>query len=174
MPTNDGVFGEGLLGLTAATIARLAVVELYDEYNHLLDTADFDAWLQLFTEDCDYRVVARENLDQGLPLATMRCESRAMLADRISAIRSTQFFVPRLIRRFISGLRVVQEEAGVDGIAMRASFLVVESTNDEPSRILLAGEHRDVLVAVDGRLRFARKLCVYDSPLVPTSLIHPV
>jgi 3-phenylpropionate/cinnamic acid dioxygenase small subunit len=169
MPTVDE-----LLGLTAATLVRLAVVELYDEYNHLLDSADFDAWLDLFIEDCDYRVVARENLDQGLPLATMRCESRAMLADRIAAIRSTQFFVPRLTRRFISGLRVVPGELGVEGIAMRASFLVVESTNDEPSRILLAGEHRDLLVTDDGRLRFARKLCVYDSPLVPTSLIHPV
>jgi hypothetical protein len=97
-----------------------------------------------------------------------------MLADRIAAIRSTQFFVPRLTRRFISGLRVVPGELGVEGIAMRASFLVVESTNDAPSRILLAGEHRDLLVTDDGRLRFARKLCVYDSPLVPTSLIHPV
>ena len=174
MPTTDDAFGDGMLGVTAAAIARLAVVELYDEYNHLLDSADFDAWLELFTEDCDYRVVARENVDQGLPLATMRCESRAMLADRIAAIRSTQFFVPRLLRRFISGLRVVPDEPGVDGIAMRASFLVIESTNDEPSRILLAGEHRDVLVIGDGRLRFARKLCVYDSPLVPTSLIYPV
>ena len=174
MHASDGVFGEGLLGLTAAAIARLAVVELYDEYNHLLDSADFDAWLQLFTEDCDYRVVARENVDQGLPLATIRCESRAMLADRIAAIRSTQFHRPRLIRRFVSGLRVVPDEPGVDGIAMRASFLMVESTNDEPTRILLAGEHRDIVVAVDGRLCFARKVCVYDSPLVPTSLIHPV
>jgi 3-phenylpropionate/cinnamic acid dioxygenase small subunit len=174
MRTTDDVFGDGLLGLTSAAIARLAVVELYDEYNHLLDNADFDAWLQLFTEDCDYRVVARENLDQGLPLATMRCESRAMLADRISAIRSTQFFLPRIIRRFISGLRVVPDEPDVEGIAMRASFLMVESTTDAPTRILLAGEHRDVLVVVDGRLRFSRKLCVYDSPLVPTSLIHPV
>ena len=174
MPASDGVFGEGMLGLTAAAIARLAVVELYDEYNHLLDSAAFDAWLQLFTEDCDYRVVARENIDQGLPLATMRCESRAMLADRISAIRSTQFHRPRLIRRFVSGLRVVPDEPGVDGIPMRASFLVVESTNDEPTRILLAGEHRDIVVAVDGRLCFARKVCVYDSPLVPTSLIYPV
>lgn len=152
-------------GLLAVDRARLR--ELYDDYAWLLDEGDYDAWLDLFVDDCDYRVVARENYEQGLPLATIRCESRGMLADRIAAIRNTQFFAPRLIRHFTGPPRVTGEE-------VVASFLVIETVEQEPTRVHMAGQYRDVVVDDGDRLRFARKLAVYDSPLVPTSLIHPV
>lgn len=151
----------------AAAIDRARLRDLYDDYVWLLDQCDYDTWLDLFVDDCDYRVVARENYERGLPLATMRCESRAMLEDRIHAIRNTQFFAPRLMRRFTGPPRPVGDE-------VVASFLVVETVEDEPTRVHMAGQYRDVVVDTAGGLRFARKLAVYDSPLVPTSLILPV
>lgn len=155
---------------------RRDVAELYEDYVHLLDSGRYDAWLELFADDADYQVVARENVEQELPLATMRCESRAMLADRIAAIHDTQFYVPRVMRRFVSGLHVEAADGanGVRAAEARANFLVTESTQDEPSRVHLVGEYRDRIVEDGGRLRFSRKHCVYDSPLIPTSLIVPV
>jgi 3-phenylpropionate/cinnamic acid dioxygenase small subunit len=149
----------------AVDVGRLR--ELYDDYSWLLDEGQYEGWLDLFVDDCDYRVVARENFERGLPLATIRCESRAMLADRINAIRNTQFFAPRLVRRFTGPPRMVGEE-------VVASFLVIETVEQEPTQLHMAGQYRDLVVHDGDRLRFSRKLAIYDSPLVSTSLIYPV
>ena len=57
---------------------RFAVEELYAEYAAVLDERRFDEWPLLFTQDCLYQVVPRENEDRGLPLATLSFESRGM------------------------------------------------------------------------------------------------
>jgi hypothetical protein len=36
------------------------------------------------------------------------------------------------------------------------------------------GQYRDKLVVEDGRLKFREKLCIFDSLLVPNSLIYPL
>ena len=153
-------------------IERQQLRDLYDDYVAALDAADFDAWLDLFLEESEYRVIAAENYDRALPLATIRCDSRRMLADRIDAIRNTQTFAPRRIRRFVSGIRL---EGTNDGDAdVRASFLAVESLDDEPTRIHLAGRYVDTVASVGGALRFRKKIAVYDSAIIPVSLIYPV
>jgi 3-phenylpropionate/cinnamic acid dioxygenase small subunit len=156
----------------ASSIDRARLRDLYDDYIALLDACDFDAWLELFLDDSDYRIQSRENFERGLPLATVRCESRKMLADRIDAIRNTQTFAPRNLRRFVSGIRV--RRATDAGVEVGASFLVVESLEDEPTRAHMAGSYVDVVTSVDGALKFRSKLAVYDSPIVPISLIYPV
>ena len=153
-------------------IDRARLRDLYDDYVALLDEGDFDGWLALFVEDSEYRIVARENFDRGLPLATVRCDSRRMLADRIHAIRNTQTFAPRAIRHFVSGIRI--RGATEAGVEVGASFLVVESLDDEPARAHLAGRYADVVTTVGGALKFRRKVAVYDSPIIPISLIYPV
>lgn len=151
---------------------RTAIRDLYDDYAFLLDEGDYDAWLDLFTDGCDYRVVARENWERGLPLATIRCDSRAMLADRIDTLRTTQFFAARTMRHFVSAVR----PAGTDGgrTAVTANFLVTETLADEPARVHSVGQYRDQIVTVDDDLRFTQKLAIYDAALVLTSLVIPL
>jgi 3-phenylpropionate/cinnamic acid dioxygenase small subunit len=153
-------------------VERARLRDLYDDYVAYLDDADFDSWLDLFVEESEYRVVSRENFERGLPLATMRCDSRRMLADRIHTIRHTQTFAPRMLRRFVSGIRIERETDA--GLEVRASFLVAESLDDEPTRVHLAGRYQDLLTSVDGALKFRRKLAIYDAPIIPVSLIYPV
>src|SRR6476469_2187770 len=90
-----------------ADIGGDEVRDLYDDYAALLDDADYDGWLELFAEDATYMAIARENVERGLPLATMRCDSRAMLADRIDAVTRTQFFARRITRHMIAAVRPV-------------------------------------------------------------------
>jgi salicylate 5-hydroxylase small subunit len=151
---------------------RDEVRELYDDYAAHLDAGDYDAWLGLFTEEATYTATARENIERGLPLATIRCDSRAMLADRLDALVSTQFFVRRITRHMITAIRPLDHEDGA--LTTTANFVVVETIVDEPSRVHSAGSYEDRVVHTDAGLRFAVKLAVYDSPLVPTSLIVPL
>jgi hypothetical protein len=39
---------------------------------------------------------------------------------------------------------------------------------------VLSGFYLDLIVRADGRLKFKKRLCIYDSLLLPTSMIAPV
>jgi len=151
---------------------RLELEELYAEYAGVLDDGDYEAWPDFFTEECDYQVIARENFDQGLPLAAIRCESRGMLRDRVEAVRSTSMYEPRSLRHLVAGLRILEAKAGA--VSARANFCIMETLNDEPTRVFLSGAYRDRLVREGGRLLFRERLCVFDSNLVLNSIVFPV
>jgi salicylate 5-hydroxylase small subunit len=149
-----------------------ATRDLYDDYAALLDAADYESWLDLFVQDATYVAVARENIERGLPLATIRCDSRAMLADRIDAVMHTQFFARRITRHMISAIRPVR--TGHGSVETTANFVVIETLVDETSRVHSAGSYSDRIVRTAAGLRFAAKVAIYDAPLVPTSLIIPL
>jgi 3-phenylpropionate/cinnamic acid dioxygenase small subunit len=66
---------------------RFALYDLFATYGALIDAAEFDAWLALFATTCSYHIVPRENHERGLPAGLVYCDSRAMLEDRIHALR---------------------------------------------------------------------------------------
>jgi salicylate 5-hydroxylase small subunit len=150
---------------------RAALADLYAEYAACLDEARFADWPELFAEDCLYLLQPRENHEAGLPLATMRLVSKAMLKDRIYGVSDTLFHAPYYQRHLITGIRG-REEGGV--IHAQANFLVVRTKRSELSDILMAGRYLDRVVRTDQGLRFAEKLCVFDSELIPNSVIYPI
>jgi anthranilate 1,2-dioxygenase small subunit len=151
---------------------RAEVDALYADYAAHLDEDDLERWLELFADECAYKIVSRENFDRGLPLALMWCESKGMLRDRIAAIRRSSVFAPRTLRHVISGLRLRDEADGALGV--RASFVVLQTLLDEETRVFVAGTYDDRLVRAPATWRFASKICVLDSNLVPGSLVYPV
>ncbi|MDD9906535.1 MAG: aromatic-ring-hydroxylating dioxygenase subunit beta [Rhodospirillaceae bacterium] len=151
---------------------RLEIEDLYTAYAATLDDDNLDAWPDLFTEDCLYQVIPRDNFDRDLPLALIRCESRAMLRDRVTAVRETTMFEPRYVRHLISNIRVSPEADGV--IEAQANYAVFETMTDAYTRVFNVGRYLDKLVREDGRLLFSEKRCVYDSVLVPNSIIYPI
>jgi salicylate 5-hydroxylase small subunit len=151
---------------------RYEIEELFAEYAAALDAADLERWPEFFTEQCFYEVIPRENYDRGLPLALMRCESKGMLKDRVVAIRDTMMYEPRYLRHVISAIRVTAYTA--DGIAVEANYAVFETPVDALTHVFNVGRYLDRLVREEGRLKFAEKHCVFDSILVPNSLIYPI
>ena len=151
---------------------RIALDDLYGDYADLLDDDRLELWLDLFAATCEYRAVARENWVRGLPLSTMWCETRGMLADRIMAIRQTSMYIPRTLRHLVGRPRVTSLGPRW---AVEASFVVTQTLAQEPTTLFAAGRYHDIVVEDDdGRLRFASKVAVYDSDLVPNSLIYPL
>ena len=151
---------------------RLGLEELYAEYAACLDDAELERWPDFFTEDCLYRIVPRENFDRGLPLAILSCESRAGLRDRVKAVRETAVFAPRSLRHLVSGIRI--RETRGDRFHVQASYAVFETPSGEETRVFNVGRYLDVVVRDAERLRFAEKICVFDSVLVPGSLVYPI
>ncbi|MGH7786241.1 MAG: aromatic-ring-hydroxylating dioxygenase subunit beta [Candidatus Binatia bacterium] len=151
---------------------RLELDELNAEYAACLDDDELERWPGFFTDPCLYRIVPRENHERGLPLAVMHCESVAMLEDRVAALRRSSVYAPRSLRHLISGLRITQVAGEV--IQARASYAILQTLSDAETTIFNTGRYLDELVRVDGALRFRQRLCIYDSLLVPGSLVFPI
>lgn len=153
-------------------IDRWAVEDLYGEYARLLDDGPLEDWPALFLDDCLYLAIPRDNYDAGLPLATLRCESRGMLVDRVRAVQETIMFEPRYLRHHITQIRPRRRDDGA--LEVTANYSVLEVLPDDLPRILSVGRYLDVVVATGGSLRFAEKRAVYDSVLVPNTLVYPL
>jgi 3-phenylpropionate/cinnamic acid dioxygenase small subunit len=151
---------------------RLELEALYADYTGCLDEERFEDWPDFFTEDCLYKIVPRDNFERGLPLATWLSEGKGYLLDRVTAIRKTSVYAPRRIRRIVSGIRIIGWSG--DALEARASYAAFETLVDELTRVFNVGEYRDKIVADGGALKFRERVCVFDSVLVPNSLIYPL
>lgn len=150
----------------------LALVRLQADYAHAVDQADWDAWCELFTDDAVYRVVPRENHERGLPLATMAFESKGMLRDRAYAIRQTLFHDPYYQRHVVGLPRVLKADA--DRIECESNYAVFRTKQSELTTVFNVGRYLDTVVYTPAGLRFSARVCVYDSELIPNSLIYPI
>lgn len=158
--------------MKASIELRLELDDLYARYAASLDEARYDDWIDFFTDECHYRVVPRENFDRNLPLSTMMAESRGMLKDRVYGITNTLYHQPYYQRHIVSGLFIRKIEGEV--IHTQANYAVFRTKQNEVSEVFNVGRYIDTVVAVDGKLKFKEKLCVFDSELIPNSLIYPV
>lgn len=159
-------------GLAASAELRMRLADLYCAYADALDDGQLESWPDFFTENCVYKIIPRENFEQNLPVALIYCESRDMLFDRVVAIRETTLFLPRLMRHVTGNIRL--REIGPDGLRLTANFALFQTMVDRPSELFLCGRYHDRVIDDGGSLRFAERLCVYDSTIVPTSLVYPV
>ena len=149
------------------------IEQLNSEYARVLDSERYEQFPDFFVDDCLYRVVPRENHLLGLPIAAIHCESKGMIRDRVNAARESTMAEPRTLRHFISNVRVL-EVIGEEAIRAEANVLIVQTMINRMTDILLSGFYLDRIVRSDGCLRFKERLCIYDSLLLPTSLVAPV
>lgn len=159
-------------GLRASAALRARLADLYGAYDEALAEGQYERWPEFFTEACLYKIIPRENYDAGLPVALIYAESRAMLTDRVAALRKTILYAPRIVRKLTGG--IVLRSLDADGMRLSASFALFQTLLNEPSTVFLCGRHYDRVVEDAGALRFAERIFVTDATLVPTSLIFPI
>jgi salicylate 5-hydroxylase small subunit len=150
---------------------RDALHDFYDDYYNTLDDVRLDDWPAFFTEDCIYRVIPRENYEAGYTLSTIYAESRGMLIDRVMGVTRTQMYAPRYYRRFTGPLRVVSRDG--NSVRTRHNLLMVQTLIDKQSEIVLSAVCHDVLVPGAERPMLRERIVVFDSEMIPNSLIYP-
>ncbi len=150
----------------------LLLNEFHCDYARTLDSGDVQAWTRFFTDDAVYRVIARDNVDAGLPLALMMCEGKGMLEDRAYAIAHTEMYAPRFVHHHISRIRVCGESDGL--ITAEASYIVHETLVDRPTHLLQVGHYKDVFVQNGDGLLLKSRDCIFDSVVVPNCVVYPV
>ena len=171
----DEVSGNADTGL-AGLLLHHEIDQLNVAYAAALDDKRFDDWPEFFIETGHYKLQARENFDQGWPLALMALESRGMMKDRVYGVTQTIYHGPYYTRHVVSPARVMSQAQGE--ISAESHYAVFRTrpggAGGGVSEVYNVGRYIDTLVRVEGKLKFKSRLAVYDSEMVLNSLIYPV
>ena len=151
---------------------RLEIIDLYAEYAACLDDQRLEEWPTFFVDDCCYQLIPRENFDRGYPLATISLESKRMLEDRVYGVKETLFFAPYYQRHIIGVPRITARNGDI--ISVEANYAVLRTKRNELSEVLNTGRYVDKLARTSEGLRFLEKRCVFDSEMIPNSIILPI
>lgn len=146
--------------------------KLYADYAAVVDTKDWERWIDFFEEDCTYKVQPRENYERGFPLATMNFISRGMLKDRAYGIQETLFHDPYYQRHVVGAPRVLSFENGV--IESEANYAVFRTKYNGESTVFNVGRYLDHITVGESGLKIRSRLCIYDSEMIPNSIIYPI
>src|ERR1700687_1378713 len=149
-----------------------ALIALHADYAAALDTGEWERWPEFFVDDCVYKRHPRETYAGGLPLATIALESKGMLRDRVYGIRETLFHDP-YYQRHVVGSPVVRKVDG-DRFECEANYGVFRTKLSELSSVFSVGRYIDVVVRTPQGLKFASRQVVYDSEMIPNSIISPI
>ena len=149
-----------------------ALVQLYADYAYAVDSGDWSLWPEFFVDACSYRLVPRENHERGFPLATLAFESKGMLRDRVYGIKETLFHDP-YYQRHIVGSPVVRKAEG-GRFECEANYAVLRTKLSDTSTVFNVGRYVDVIVRTPDGLKFASRQCIYDSEMIPNSIIYPI
>jgi salicylate 5-hydroxylase small subunit len=149
-----------------------ALTQLYADYSSAVDSGNWDLWPEFFTDDCVYRLQPRENHERGFPLATLAFSSKGMLKDRVYGIQETLFHDP-YYQRHVVGVPVIREAS--DGrIRSEANYAVFRTKLSDTSTVFNVGRYIDTVVRTPAGWKFASRECIYDTEMIPNSIIYPI
>ena len=153
---------------------QLAVEKLIARAAHLIDDDRLEEWPGLFVEDGAYRITTAENVERGLPLSIVSADSRAMLRDRVSALRHANIYEAQRYRHAVSCTVIEQVNAGVASVV--TNFIVVRTMHTGEQILFATGRYLDRIRidAESGQPQFEQRTVVLDSRAVDTLLAIPL
>lgn len=154
---------------------RLECEEFLYEEAELLDNQDLHEWLDLLTEDIDYKVPRRVTRERDADQSEFSDESYlyrediGTLTTRVNRYDREYAWAenpPSRTRRFVSNVRV-HEESG-DALHVKNNLLLYRNQGDTTEKDLIVGEREDVLRRVDDDLKLAQRTVYLDQTILAT------
>jgi anthranilate 1,2-dioxygenase small subunit len=151
---------------------QLTVENLLARYAHALDDDRLEEWPEFFADDGRYRITTAENFERKLPLPIIYADSRAMLRDRVSALRHANIYEAQRYRHGISSVLVERIDARTASAV--SSFQVVRIMHTGEATLFASGRYLDRIRLNGGAPQFEERIVVLDSRSVDTLLAIPI
>jgi anthranilate 1,2-dioxygenase small subunit len=153
---------------------QLRIENLLARYVHCIDDGRFEEWPEFFVEEGCYRVTTAENLERNLPLPIIFADSRAMMRDRVAALRQANIYEPQRYRHLVSSVLVERVDAKI--AKALSNFQVVRVMQTGESTLFATGRCLDRvrLEGEGGRPQFEERVVVLDSRAIDTLLAIPL
>ena len=138
-----------------------------------IDADRLEEWPGFFLEQCLYKVTTADNHAKGYQAGLIYADTRAMLIDRVSALREANIYERQRYRHII-GLPLIVP-AGDGALAVETSFLVVRTMREGQMDVFAVGVFLDrVRRDNEGAWRYAERIVVCDSQRFDTLLAIPL
>ena len=154
--------------MNVETLFRVSA--LNTEYASCIDADRLEEWPGLFLEQCLYKITTADNHRRGYAAGLVYADSRAMLIDRVAALREANIYERQSYRHIVGMPALHPGEA----IVAETPFLVVRTMRDGRMDLFATGMYLDRVRDDDGTLRFAERIVVCDSSRIDTLLAIPV
>jgi 3-phenylpropionate/cinnamic acid dioxygenase small subunit len=153
---------------------QLTIENLLSRYVHAIDDDRLEEWPGFFVEKGRYRITTAENYERGLPLSIIYADSRAMLADRVSALRHANIYEAQRYRHAVSSTLV--ERVNADTARANSNFHIVRIMHTGESMLFASGRYLDRirLNGEGGEAMFEERIVVLDSRAIDTLLAIPI
>ena len=151
---------------------REILTSLMAEYAMLIDEDKLEDWVELFAEDCDYRVVTRENVEQNLPNVLMWCDNKNMLRDRVASYRDVNLYNLHYDRHVLGPLAFLKQQG--DLWTFEVSYSLFQTELEGASRLFSVGRYA-IEATISGKSAKLKKVMVVaDTGLIPSLLATPI
>ena len=151
---------------------RNALTGLMAEYAMAIDQDRLEDWVELFDEHCDYRVVTRENVEQGLPNVLMWCDNKDMLRDRVDSYRNVNEYNLHYDRHVLGPL--VFKDSKDSAWSFDVAYSLFQTTLEGESRLFSVGRYVVEVIFKDRKPFFKAVKVIADTGLIPSLLATPI
>jgi 3-phenylpropionate/cinnamic acid dioxygenase small subunit len=156
--------------MSGITLDRIMAVNA--AYIRCIDTGALESWPDFFLDDCLYKVTTAENHKAGFAAGVIYADSKAMLSDRILALRQANVYEKQNYRHIVGLPNVVKN--GGDTAECETPFIVVRIMHDGQTDVFATGVYLDTLRDAGGQLKFAQRVVVCDSSRFDTLVALPL
>lgn len=161
-----GAIGEPVAQEVSSRVVRF----LYYEAS-LVDDKQLDRWIELFTDDLEYRAPIRVWRDEAGyqvdPVASYFSDTKQTLHIRIQRISTGLAWAespPSVTRHFVANVRVTHGP-GPDELTARANVLVTRSRGPSVGQEIFPADRFDVLRPDGDSFKIARRIVILDSSM---------
>lgn len=151
---------------------RYSIENLIADYAHYIDDDRLEEWLNFFSEDCVYKILSRENVEQALPLELLSCRNKNMLRDRILSLREANIFNIHFDKHIIGAIRILGEQQG--NYRIQANYSLYQTNQDGESILFSVGTYRDLITFSNDAPLFKEKIVIVDTFAIARLLSTPI
>ena len=148
------------------------IMALQAAYVRCIDHDELEAWPEFFLDPCLYKVTTAENHKLGYQSGIIYADSKAMLIDRIAALRQANIYEKQNYRHIL-GLPNIIANGGTEAES-ETPFMVVRIMHDGQSDIFATGVYLDTVRAAGRDLKFVQRIVICDSSRIDTLMALPL
>lgn len=152
--------------------ALTLISQAQGSYVRAIDDGPIEDWPEHFTDDAFYKVTTAENHRRGLPAGVIWANNKAMLHDRISALKEANIYEPHAYRHLLGQPAILSE--GSEKVTSETSFLVIRITGGGPTDVFASGRYVDEYSLADGKALLTHRVVICDSSRTDTLLVLPL
>lgn len=151
----------------SALLLRLEVEEFYARYTRAIDRRALADWVALFAPDGSYSATSHQN-HTTMGMRWFTSTGTEELKDRVAV--SNGYFYSPLTKELHVVSNVLTAESDDGSISAEAYFVMYMVDREGVANMHVCGEYHDVLVRLDGELRFKEHVVVVDAETLPANM----